>query len=79
MLYIAIKRIQELSVTDSYSVCSKSYIALMKKNPTIKSEKKDMQFIFATHNANIPVLSETETVIDIIIKVIVMMVFKDSK
>lgn len=30
---------------------------------TIKEEKKDMQFIFATHNANIPVLGDAERVI----------------
>ena len=30
---------------------------------TIKREKKDMQFIFATHNANIPVLGDAERVV----------------
>ena len=30
---------------------------------TIKKKKKDMQFIFATHNANIPVLGDAERVI----------------
>ncbi len=30
---------------------------------TIKQQKKDMQFIFATHNANIPVLGDAERVI----------------
>lgn len=30
---------------------------------TIKVEKKDMQFIFATHNANIPVLGDAERVV----------------
>lgn len=31
----------------------------------IKSEKKDMQFIFATHNANIPVLGDAERIVTI--------------
>lgn len=30
---------------------------------TIRREKKDMQFIFATHNANIPVLGDAEKVV----------------
>lgn len=30
---------------------------------TIKKQKKDMQFIFATHNANIPVLGDAERVV----------------
>ena len=30
---------------------------------TIKNEKKEMQFIFATHNANIPVLGDAERVV----------------
>lgn len=30
---------------------------------TIKKEKKEMQFIFATHNANIPVLGDAERVV----------------
>jgi hypothetical protein len=30
---------------------------------TIRREKKDMQFIFATHNANIPVLGDAERVV----------------
>lgn len=30
---------------------------------TIRQEKKDMQFIFATHNANIPVLGDAERVV----------------
>ena len=32
---------------------------------TIKKEKEDMQFIFATHNANIPVLGDAERVITV--------------
>lgn len=32
---------------------------------TIKAEKKHMQFIFATHNANIPVLGDAERVVTI--------------
>ena len=35
---------------------------------TIKSEKKDMQFIFATHNANIPVLGDAEKVVTAIFR-----------
>ena len=32
---------------------------------TIKKEKEDMQFIFATHNANIPVLGDAERVVTV--------------
>lgn len=63
ILFILIQEESDLIIIDQPEDDLDNQIIYQEVINTIKKKKKDIQFIFATHNANIPVLGDAECVI----------------
>ena len=65
ILFILTQRNSDVIIVDQPEDDLDNQVIYEELIQTIKVEKKDMQFIFATHNANIPVLGDAERVMTI--------------